>query len=150
MKKYKLVTATLILLMVTASVLAFTACQTEEYKIENHVWHSTLVLSSETGEVVFCSEQLANVYPEAGIIDMTATAESGKLIVTDGRNEMIFLYSVNDVVPGKETIYYIEDVDGIAGHANIGVTSYADGSSEYTLIISFEERVYYFVAPTEN
>lgn len=45
--------------------------------------------------------------------------------------------------------YDIADENGIKGNASVGKTTYADGSAEYTLIISFEGRAYYFKAPVE-
>ena len=44
---------------------------------------------------------------------------------------------------------HIADENGIKGNASVGKTTYADGSAEYTLIISFEGRAFYFKAPVE-
>ena len=149
MKKYKIAVAVIMLAVVIAVAASLTACRTEEYVVENHDWQFKFAQSSETGEVIFCSEEFAEGFPDAKIMEMTAKAENGKLIATDGENEMVFTYAVEKAVPGESTIYDIADENGIKGNASVGKTTYADGSAEYTLIISFEGRAFYFKAPVE-
>ena len=149
MKKYKIAVAVIMLAVVIAVAASLTACRTEEYVVENHDWQFKFAQSSETGEVIFCSEEFAEGFPDAKIMEMTAKAENGKLIATDGENEMVFTYAVEKAVPGESTIYDIADENGIKGNASVGRTTYADGSAEYTLIISFEGRAFYFKAPVE-
>lgn len=149
MKKYKIAVAVIMLAVILTVAASLTACQTEEYVVENHDWQFKFAQSSETGEVIFCSEEFAEGFPDAKIMEMTAKAENGKLIATDGENEMVFTYAVEKAVPGESTIYNIADENGIKGNASVGKTTYADGSAEYTLIISFEGRAFYFKAPVE-
>lgn len=150
MKKYKITVAVIMLAVVIAVAANLTACRTEEYVVENHDWQFKFAQSSETGEVIFCSEEFAEGFPDAKIMEMTAKAENGKLIATDGENEIILVwYTVEKAVPGESTIYDIADANGIKGNASVGKTTYADGSAEYTLIISFEGRAFYFKAPVE-
>lgn len=150
MKKYKITVAVIMLAVVIAVAASLTACRTEEYVVENHDWQFKFAQSSETGEVIFCSEEFAEGFPDAKIMEMTAKAENGKLIATDGENEIILVwYTVEKAVPGESTIYDIADENGIKGYASVGKTTYADGSAEYTLIISFEGRAFYFKAPVE-
>lgn len=150
MKKYKITVAVIMLAVVIAVAASLTACRTEEYVVENHDWQFKFAQSSETGEVIFCSEEFAEGFPDAKIMEMTAKAENGKLIATDGENEIIMVwYTVEKAVPGESTIYDIADENGIKGNASVGKTTYADGSAEYTLIISFEGRAFYFKAPVE-
>lgn len=149
MKKYKIAVAVIMLAVVIAVAASLAACQTEEYVVENHDWQFKFAQSSETGEVIFCSEEFAEGFPDAKIMEMTAKAENCKLIATDGENEMVFTYAVEKAVPGESTIYNIADENGIKGNASVGKTTYADGSAEYTLIISFEGRAFYFKAPVE-
>ena len=149
MKKYKITVAVIMLAVVIAVAASLTACRTEEYVVENHDWQFKFAQSSETGEVIFCSEEFAEGFPDAKIMEMTAKAENGKLIATDGENEMVFTYAVEKAVPVESTIYDIADENGIKGNASVGKTTYADGSAEYTLIISFEGRAFYFKAPVE-
>lgn len=134
-------------LTVVLSVFAFVGCNAEEMTVEGHDWQFKFVQSSETGDVLFCSEELAEGFPEAGIIEMTAKAENGELTATDGENVMIFTYAVEKAVPGESTIYNLADENGVKGYATVGKTTYADGSAEYTLIITFEGRSFYFKAP---
>lgn len=150
MKKYKITVAVIMLAVVIAVAASLTACRTEEYVVENHDWQFKFAQSSETGEVIFCSEEFAEGFPDAKIMEMTAKAENGKLIATDGENEIILVwYTVEKAVPGESTIYDIADENGIKGNASVGKTTYADGSAEYTLIISFEGRAFYFKASVE-
>ena len=149
MKKYKIAVAVIMLAVVIAVAASLTACRTEEYVVENHDWQFKFAQSSETGEVIFCSEEFEEGFPDAKIMEMTAKAENGKLIATDGENEMVFTYAVEKAVPGESTIYDIADENGIKGNASVGKTTYVDGSDEYTLIISFEGRAFYFKAPVE-
>lgn len=149
MKNNKIIVAVVTLAVILTVAASLTACQTEEYVVENHDWQFKFAQSSETGEVIFCSEEFAEGFPDAKIMEMTAKAENGKLIATDGENEMVFTYAVEKAVPGESTIYDIADENGIKGNASVGKTTYADGSAEYTLIISFEGRAFYFKAPAE-
>lgn len=149
MKNNKIIVAVVTLAVILTVAASLTACRTEEYVVENHDWQFKFAQSSETGEVIFCSEEFAEGFPDAKIMEMTAKAENGKLIATDGENEMIFTYTVEKAVPGESTIYDIADENGIKGNASVGKTTYADGSAEYTLIISFEGRAFYFKAPVE-
>lgn len=136
-------------LTVVLSVFAFVGCNAEEMTVEGHDWQFKFVQSSETGEVLFCAEELSDGFPDAGIIEMTAKAENGRLTATDGENETVFSYTVEKAVPGESTVYNISDENGIKGNASVGKTTYADGSTEYTLIITFEGRAFYFKAPTK-
>lgn len=145
MKKVKMLLS--VIMLATILTVGLCACQTEEYKIENHGWQFRMVQSSEDGRIIFCSEEYAELYPDAAIIEMTAKAENGKLTVTDGENEMTFTYSVEKAVAGKSTIYNIADEQGIEGYASMAKTTYADKSAEYTMIITFEGRSFYFTAP---
>lgn len=149
MKNNKIIVAVVTLAVILTVAASLTACRTEEYVVENHDWQFKFAQSSETGEVIFCSEEFAEGFPDAKIMEMTAKAENGKLIATDGENEMVFTYAVEKAVPGESTIYDIADENGIKGNASVGKTTYADGSAEYTLIISFEGRAFYFKAPVE-
>lgn len=149
MKNNKIIVAVVTLAVILTVAASLTACQTEEYVVENHDWQFKFAQSSETGEVIFCSEEFAEGFPDAKIMEMTAKAENGKLIATDGENEMVFTYTVEKAVSGESTIYNIADENGIKGNASVGKTTYADGSAEYTLIISFEGRAFYFKAPVE-
>lgn len=143
----KTVTFVAVLMLIATMAVGLCACQTEEYKIENHGWQFRMVQSSEDGKIIFCSEEYAELYPDAAIIEMTAKAENGKLTVTDGENVMTFTYSVEKAVAGKSTIYNIADEQGIEGYASMAKTTYADKSAEYTMIITFEGRSFYFTAP---
>lgn len=149
MKNNKIIVAVVTLAVILTVAASLTACQTEEYVVENHDWQFKFAQSSETGEVIFCSEEFAEGFPDAKIMEMTAKAENGKLIATDGENEMIFTYTIEKAVLGESTIYDIADENGIKGNASVGKTTYADGSAEYTLIISFEGRAFYFKASVE-
>ena len=72
MKKYKITVAVIMLAVVIAVAASLTACQTEEYVVENHDWQFKFAQSSETGEVIFCSEEFAEGFPDAKIMEMTA------------------------------------------------------------------------------
>lgn len=93
MKNNKIIVAVVTLAVILIVAASLTACQTEEYVVENHDWQFKFAQSSETGEVIFCSEEFAEGFPDAKIMEMTAKAENGKLIATDGENEMVFTYT---------------------------------------------------------
>lgn len=135
--------------VVIVCALTAAACQAKEYKIENYDWQLKWVQALETGEVILCSERFSQSFPQAGIFEMTAKAENGKLTATDGEKEMVFDYTVEKAVAGESTIYNITGENGEKGNAVVGKTTYADGSAEYALIITFEGRAFYFKAPTK-
>lgn len=107
----------------------------ESKNIAGHSWKFTLVQDND-GKVIKCSEELSEVYPDAQVADISVLAENG-----NG-------YSVYERSAGT-TIYSLEMDGKSCGLASVGITSYADGNREFTLIVTVEDCSVYFVAPTD-
>lgn len=134
---------TLILLCVCIG--AFSACSTgTKMNIEEHTWDFSHIQGNKNGEIIYCSDKNTSLYADAEILDLSCTAESGIITITDNANAKSWKinYSVNNTL-GESTIYDIS-VDGISGNASVSKTTYDDGSFEYTFIISIDGYAIYF------
>ena len=119
----------------------------ESKNIEGHSWKFTLVQDND-GKVIKCSEELSEVYPDVQIADISVLAENGKLIISENEQSIVYGYSVYERSAGT-TIYSLEMDGKSCGLASVGITSYADGNREFTLIVTVEDCSVYFVAPTD-
>ncbi|MBO8423731.1 MAG: hypothetical protein IAB16_01725 [Firmicutes bacterium] len=147
----KTVTVICLILTLVVGAVALSACDKEEYnvRIEGHEWVFDNVLENVGGEAAIteCSESNAEIYPEAKVVEIKVSVKSGTLTVehvTAGTTS-VYVLAEEEYIEGKSSIYILEDEEGNeAGYATIGVTSYHDGSEEYTLIIRTGDRYEYF------
>ena len=89
----------------------------------------------------------SEIYPEAEVVEIKVSVEGDKLTVkrvTAGITS-VYVLAGEEYIEGKSSIYVLKDEEGNdAGYATVGVTSYHDGSEQYTLIIRTGERYEYF------
>lgn len=135
-----------ILLLLTLSVIALSACGAEKVKIEDYEWKMRTVMRSDTDDLVLAVGEADEVYPEAKVVDLRLNAKDGKLTITDATNNKTYegTYSVEDKTPDG-TNYKIT-IDGKDGYATVSMTEYYDGSKEPTLPINLGDCSIYFYA----
>lgn len=147
----KTITAISLILTLIVGTVALSACDEKKYnvRIEGHEWVFDNVLENVGGEAVIteCSESNSEIYPEAEVVEIKVSVEGDKLTVkrvTAGITS-VYVLAGEEYIEGKSSIYVLKDEEGNdAGYATVGVTSYHDGSEQYTLIIRTGERYEYF------
>ena len=147
----KTITIIGLILLLAVGAVALTACAKSEYnvKIEGHEWVFDNVLENVGGEarITECSESNSEIYPEAKVVEIKVSVKSGTLTVEHVTAGVTSVYTLKgeEYIEGRSSIYILTDADGNeAGYATIGVTSYHDGSEEYTLIVRTGDRYEYF------
>lgn len=143
---FAMLRAAAVVIALAMSVAFFGGCS-EDYAIEGHKWQFTFA-QTQSGEITLCSQQESALYPDAEIVEISLVAEGGALTVTEDGSATEYVYSVQDRSAGG-TIYVLESDGKSCGIASVGVTSYADGTGEYTLIVTVDGNSCYFIAPAE-
>ena len=136
-----------ILLLISAVMLAFSACGIRKPKIEDYEWKMRTIAHIEGEQLVYdAAAEESTAHPEAKIIEMTLVAKDGKITITDITNGKTYegTYTVSGRNP-EGTDYHIT-IDGKSGYAGVAMTTYADGSEEPTLPISLDGYSMYFYA----
>ena len=136
-----------ILLLISAVMLAFSACGIRKPKIEDYEWKMRTIAHIEGEQLVYdAAAEESTAHPEAKIIEMTLVAKDGKITITDVTNNKTYegTYTVSGRNP-EGTDYNIT-IDGKSGYAGVAMTTYADGSEEPTLPISLDGYSMYFYA----
>ena len=136
-----------ILLLISAVMLAFSACGIRKPKIEDYEWKMRTIAHIEGEQLVYdAAAEESTAHPEAKIIEMTLVAKDGKITITDVTNGKTYegSYTVSGRTP-EGTDYNIT-IDGKSGYAGVAMTTYADGSEEPTLPISLDGYSMYFYA----
>ncbi len=134
-------------LFALALILSFSSCGAGRAEIEDYEWKMRSVARSENGElIVDALSEEDTAYPEAKIVDMTLTANDGKITLTDITNNKTYegRYSIERKTP--DGINYKVTIDGKDGYATVAMTTYADGTEEPTLPINLGNYSIYFYA----
>lgn len=146
MKKAFLMSGCLLLML---SVFLCACGGTKGLSVENHVWKFSHVQGGADGTIIACPEETKDLYESARVLNLGCEAGDGVLTITnhDTQEQWKLTYRVNNTAL-ESTIYDIA-ISGQSGHAALGVTKYADGSSEYTLILSIQGYSVYFTEEIE-
>lgn len=136
-----------IFLLLTISLLTFSACGVEKYNIEDYTWSMSSVMSIEDDQAVM--EALGepdSSYPQAKIIDMTLTAKDGKITLTDNTNNITYEGTYVIESQNAESTIYNVTIDSKDGYATVAMTKYDDGNEKPTMPINLGEYSIYFYA----
>ena len=139
-----------ILLLLSITVFALSACGMGKPKIEDYEWKMRTIMHAADGQSVYDAvAEESTTHPEAKIIEMTLVAKNGKITITDLTNNKTYegTYTVSGRNP-EGTDYHIT-IDGKPGYATVAMTTYADGTEEPTLPISLDGYSMYFYADSE-
>ena len=138
-----------ILLLLTTMVLTLSACGTETVKIDDREWQMRTVMSNDiefadSDAAVLAVGEADEVYPNAKIVELTLTAQDGKISITDATNDKAYegTYSI-DGKTSNGTIYSIT-IDGKSGYATSEMTKNHNGADEPTLTINLGDYSIYF------
>lgn len=132
-----------VILLAVIMIFSFTACGQNGNKIDKYTWNLATVQSvEENGAIIAYDPNVAlagDSYANATAIEISLSAENGKLIMKDKTNNKTYegTYSVTD--NNAQSIIYKITVDGKEGTAILSDTEYADGTSVATLILSVND-----------
>lgn len=130
-------------------VFGLCACgSNDDLNIENFEWKLSVIQSNATGEVLYCSEEMKELYFEAVVLALDCNIEEKNIIFSNGEKSWMISYSEKEKTP--ESVIFDIEYDEIGhvyiGNAVLGITEYADESIEHTLIISLGDYVLHFTA----
>lgn len=111
--------------------------------IEQIDWEMTVVQESEQGNIVAVSamEQEKYSHTHAKVLNLTCSFTGMDFVITDVDSGKSWRGTCSEIEKGlrQDTIYEAVYEDGSKGLASSGITTYADGSEEGTLIFTSEE-----------
>lgn len=142
----------LIFLLLFILCFPFSSCINNSPSIQNTNWKMTSIQSGNEGSIIISgSSEMQESYPNSKLIDMTCSFTQSKFILSNNTSGDIWTgtYSLINDDNIKSSIYGLVFSDGKTGHAVYGITTYADGSQEDTLIISAEGYAMNFDIKTE-
>ncbi len=136
-----------VLLLLTISLLTFSACGGGKNNIEDYTWSMSSVISTENDRAII--EALGepdSANPQAKIVDMTLTAKDGRIAITDNTNNKIYEGTYAIKSKNAESTIYNVTIDGKNGYATVAMTKYDDENEEPTMPINLGEYSIYFYA----
>lgn len=149
MKKSIVLTVLLLVAVVfTGGILC--ACNDKVVSITGHSWAFNNIQSGETGEIIYCSAENQDIFPNAKVANVSCKVSDRQIVIKNNISgeEWKFAYEEEKTISHKDALYIIRLTGGtVQGRASVGITEYADGSSEYTLIITFNNVNIYFKEP---
>ena len=134
-----------VLVIALALFAAFFGGCSADCRIEGHSWKFTL-LQNNSGTVIKCSQSESSLYPDAVAAEISVATDGGVLTITEDGAATEYEYSVYERSAGG-TIYTLVRDGQSCGLASVGITSYADGTGECTLIVTVDGNSCYFIAP---
>lgn len=109
--------------------------------LEDHTWTMTVVFDKD-GQVVACAPGQKDLYPHAEAIELTFTAEHGRL--TCSRENITGTYRQTETNPDG-SLYEMEIKDWGWGYAVCSWTESDTGERRPTLVLTFpKEYILYF------
>lgn len=138
--------AAMILITITVCAATFAACiNTTPLPIEDMAWEF-LTVQDDSGNVLYCAESNAQVYPDAQVATAEVTFENDTVILTLNGEKIFQSTYVQADRDGKRTTLY-----NLPGDDDRRMTSsLAETNSDFefgALIITVETHTYYFFAP---
>ena len=119
-----------------------------DFLIENHNWQFSNMVDSEKGTITACCGEMAEVYPEAEVLNLTCKASTNVMTIRDAATGNGKEISYSGVGKDTNSLTYklvLQDGDEtIEGMAVSSVTEYAKGEYEYTLVVDIDGYALYF------
>lgn len=112
--------------------------------LDGHIWRFTVVQAGENGEIVACSADKKVSYEDAEVVELACEAQDGSLTLSRKDTGESLTMACEIYSENAESAIYSLWTDEQSGLATIGVTTYQNGGSEYTLIVVLGEYTLYF------
>lgn len=141
-----------LLMIILPFLLIFCFCgcgDNQTVKIDEYDWSMATVQSvAENGRVIAYNpeETIEDIYTEAKAMEITLTAQKGKLTIFDktGGNDYTGTYKLKKME--YDTVIYDVNINGNSGNAVVSCVISSSGNRYVTLILSFEEYAINFQA----
>ncbi len=104
--------------------------------IEDYQWTVTTIQENESGNVVACSDDYADLFPDAAQIDVSCTTNSTELTLTNQTDQQSYSGTYAEESSRPEAITYSISIGEDVGTAVCAWTTYQDGSKAPTFILS--------------
>lgn len=73
--------------LLAAVFAGMVGCSGKNYSIEDKEWQFSTLQNTSDGKVLYCSEELAQNWPEAEVLDMVCEAADGAITFVSGERE---------------------------------------------------------------
>ena len=124
-----------VILSVAFALTFLTSPLSEHPVLEGHQWGFSLIQRNSDGQVIVCSEGEKTFYENAQVSDFTLQEDNGTLLLTQPQTGQSWSMSYWKERSGPNGSIYSITCGEKTGYAGVGITSYQDGGSEYTLYI---------------
>lgn len=138
-------------LIISIMLLAISGCGSKnefDFHIENHNWQFSNMVDSEKGTIVGCCEEMAEANPEVEIMNLTCKADTNVMEICDAATGSGKEISYSQIAKDTNSLTYklvLQDgSEAIEGMAVSGITEYAKGEYEHTLVIDIDGYALYF------
>lgn len=135
-------------------ILVLSGCsQTKNVPVEDFDWKFSRIALTESGEVVFCSEDNKLKFEDAKVSDFDFSADKGIITITNAETSESWTleYQENKTVPTTNTegsvydVYYNSEEKNLKGYATTAIAAKSDVSFDYYLIITIGGYDLYFI-----
>lgn len=135
-----------IMLALTFALTLLTACSPQTIGIDDHTWKMRTIIQNNSDASVPAVGVADELYPDAPVIDLTLTAEAGKIVITDTTNNAEYEGTYVAVDKSSSTINYKVTVNGQEGYAATTLSEYSDNSKKPTMTINLGSYSLYLEA----
>lgn len=139
----------LISLMILAVISGCSKKDTRDFDIENHTWTFSNMVDSANGTIVACGENERENYPDAKVLDLSCVAKTNVLAIREVESGSGKEISYSGIGKDTNSMTYKLILDkgdeSVEGMAVSGITEYAKGKYQHTLVIDLDGYALYFV-----
>ena len=132
--------------LLAAVFAGMVGCSGKNYSIEDKEWQFSTLQNTSDGKVLYCSEELAQNWPEAEVLDMVCEAADGAITFVSGEREWSGTYEKYGEEAIGASLYRADFGEGEATFLTVGAIEYADGTRAETLIVSGRKYTLNFIA----
>lgn len=129
------VTVVAVVLSVVFALAFLTDPLSEHPVLAGHQWNFSLIQRNSDGQVIVCSKDEKAFYENAQVQDFTLQEDNGTLLLTQQETGQSWNLSYWKERSGPNGAIYSVTCGEKTGYAGVGITSYQDGGSEYTLYV---------------
>ena len=132
--------------LLAAVFAGMVGCSGKNYSIEDKEWQFSTLQNTSDGKVLYCSEELAQNWPEAEVLDMVCEAADGAITFVSGEREWSGTYEKYGEEAIGASLYRADFGEGEVTFLTVGAIEYADGTRAETLIVSGRKYTLNFIA----
>ena len=138
-------------------MLAVAGCgkkDSRDFNMEQHSWSFSNMVDSTTGTIIACAQAEQENYPEAKVMELICEAKTNVMAIREANSGNGKEISYSGIGKDTNSMTYkliLEDGDRtVEGMAVSGITEYAKGKYQHTLVIDLDGYALYFVEKTEE